>query len=294
MMITLTRKVDPRFEKVPLEKRLSIGYENLDERVECLPIRRENLTALADEHISHARWQTWLEQTPEVEKLSTLCFVEAAAMRAAYFKLAQTPEVDQAISIPGFPTVRWNGNRILETGCINPADWIDAYFTAVVARDTASMDSLASFSIELMKQSATQSDAVMYSLVEVFQAYHHGSSDYGDKLISTMAALREDGDDWCLFVGMGMLETFAALTTDIGYDFNEVLAKNLQLQERYRIEEAGEHRIAVQSFINIPLLGMACMWHDRGHELQVSGPFLPPALVDGRWLDEVKSGHYTR
>ncbi|QOD67476.1 immunity 49 family protein [Vibrio navarrensis] len=52
--------------------------------------------------------------------------------------------------------------------------------------------------------------------------------------------------------------------------------------------------IAVQSFINIPLLGMACMWHDRGNELQVSGPFLPPALVDGRWLDEVKSGRYTR
>ncbi|MCG3727554.1 immunity 49 family protein [Vibrio cincinnatiensis] len=293
-MITLTRKVDPRFEKIPLEKRLSYGYENLDERVECLPIRRENLTALADEHIFHARWQTWLEPTPEMEKLSTLCFVEAAAMRAAYFKLAQTPEVEQAISIPGFPTVRWNGNRILETGCINPADWIDAYFTAVIARDTASMDSLASFSIELMKQSATQAGPVSYMLVEVFQAYHHQTPDYADKLLRTMDAAMKQGNDWALDIAMGMLETFAALTTDIGYDFNEVLAKNLQLQERYYIEEAGEHRIAVQSFINIPLLGMACMWHDRGHELQVSGPFLPPALVDGRWLDEVKSGHYTR
>ncbi len=293
-MFILTRNVYPYFENISLEERMSDAEDDLDKRVRRISIRRENLTALADDHIDHVRWQTWLEQTPEVEKLSTLCFVEAAAMRAAYFKLAQTPEVEQAISIPGFPTVRWNGNRILETGCINSADWIDAYFTAVIARDTASMDSLASFSVDLMKQSATQSDAVMYSLVEVFQAYHRGSSDYGDKLISTMAELRADGDDWCLFVGMGMLETFAALTTDIGYDFNQVLAKNLQLQERYRIEEAGEHRIAVQSFINIPLLGMACMWHDRGNELQVSGPFLPPALVDGRWLDEVKSGRYTR
>lgn len=293
-MIILTRKADPSFDTIPLEERVFDGDENLDERVECFPIRRENLTALADEHIFYARWQTWLEQTPEVEKLSTLCFVEAAAMRAAYFKLAQTPEVEQEISIPGFPTVHWNGNRILETGCINPADWIDAYFTAVVARDTASMDSLASFSVDLMKQSATQADAVMYSLVEVFQAYHHSSSDYGDKLIRTMAELRADGDDWCLFVGMGMLETFAALTTDIGYDFNQVLAKNLQLQERYAIQENGPNYIAVESFINIPLLAMACMWHDRGNELQVSGPFLPPALVDGRWLDEVKSGRYTR
>lgn len=293
-MITLTRKVDPRFEKIPLEKRLSYGYENLDERVECLPIRRENLTALADEHIFHARWQTWLEQTPEVEKLSTLCFVEAAAMRAAYFKLAQTPEVEQAISIPGFPTVHWNGNRILETGCINPADWIDAYFTAVVARDIASMESLASFSVDLMKQSVTQAGPVSYMLVEVFQAYHHQTPDYADKLLRTMDAAMKQGNDWALDIAMGMLETFAALTTDIGYDFNQVLAKNLQLQERYAIQENGPNYIAVESFINIPLLAMACMWHDRGNELQVSGPFLPPALVDGRWLDEVKSGRYTR
>ncbi|HDY7832554.1 TPA: immunity 49 family protein [Vibrio vulnificus] len=293
-MIILTRKADPSFETIPLDEQLSGGYNTLDKRIRRISIRRENLTSIPDQLIFHARWQTWLEQTPEVEKLSTLCFVEAAAMRAAYFKLAQPPEVEQAISILGFPTVRWNGKGIKEAGTVHPVRWIDAYFTAVVARDTASMDSLASFSIDLMKQSATQADAVMYSLVEVFQAYHHSSSDYGDKLIRTMAELRADGDDWCLFVGMGMLETFAALTTDIGYDFNEVLAKNLQLQERYRIEEAGEHRIAVQSFINIPLLGMACMWHDRGNELQVSGPFLPPALVDGRWLDEVKSGRYTR
>jgi hypothetical protein len=293
-MITLTRNVDPSFETIPLDEQLSGGYNTLDKRIRRISIRRENLTSIPDQLIFHSRWQTWLEQTPEVEKLSTLCFVEAAAMRAAYFKLAQTPEVEQAISILGFPTVRWNGKGIKEAGTVHPVRWIDAYFTAVVARDTTSMDSLASFSIDLMKQSATQADAVMYSLVEVFQAYHHSSSDYGDKLIRTMAELRADGDDWCLFVGMGMLETFAALTTDIGYDFNQVLAKNLQLQERYHIEEAGEHRIAVQSFINIPLLGMACMWHDRGNELQVSGPFLPPALVDGRWLDEVKSGRYTR
>lgn len=293
-MFILTRNVYPYFENISLEERMSDAEDDLDKRVRRISIRRENLTALADDHIDHARWQTWLEPTPEVEKLSTLCFVEAAAMRAAYFKLAQTPEVEQAISIPGFPTVHWNGNRILETGCINPADWIDAYFTAVVARDTASMDSLASFSVDLMKQSVTQAGPVSYMLVEVFQAYHHQTPDYADKLLRTMDAAMKQGNDWALDIAMGMLETFAALTTDIGYDFNQVLAKNLQLQERYAIQENGPNYIAVESFINIPLLAMACMWHDRGNELQVSGPFLPPALVDGRWLDEVKSGRYTR
>lgn len=293
-MIILTRKADPSFDTIPLEERVFDGDENLDERVECFPIRRENLTALADEHIFYARWQTWLEQTPEVEKLSTLCFVEAAAMRAAYFKLAQTPEVEQAITILGFPTVHWNGKGIKEAGTVHPARWIDAYFTAVVARDTTSMDSLASFSVDLMKQSTTQAGPVSYMLVEVFQAYHHQTPDYADKLLRTMDAAMKQGNDWALDIAMGMLETFAALTTDIGYDFNQVLAKNLQLQERYAIQENGPNYIAVESFINIPLLAMACMWHDRGNELQVSGPFLPPALVDGRWLDEVKSGRYTR
>ncbi|WP_029813937.1 Imm49 family immunity protein, partial [Vibrio parahaemolyticus] len=55
---------------------------------------------------------------------------------------------------------------------------------------------------------------------------------------------------------------FAALTTNIGYDFEEVLVKNLQFQEKYHLRELGPDRIGIRTFINFPLLGMAYMFTD--------------------------------
>ncbi|KOE80867.1 hypothetical protein ACS91_22110, partial [Vibrio parahaemolyticus] len=72
------------------------------------------------------------------------------------------------------------------------------------------------------------------------------------------------------------------------------LVKNLQLQEKYHLRELGPDRIGIRTFINFPLLGMACMWYDKGHRLSVETDWLPPYLVEGRWLEDVKAGKITR
>ncbi|WP_192845661.1 immunity 49 family protein, partial [Vibrio parahaemolyticus] len=98
-----------------------------------------------------------------------------------------------------------------------------------------------------------------------------------------------------LEIAMGILETFAALTTDIGYDFEEVLIKNLQFQEQYQMRlDAPKKLISIETFISFPLLGMACMWYDKGNCLSVETGWLPPYLVEGRWLEDVKAGKITR
>ncbi|WP_269060582.1 hypothetical protein [Vibrio cidicii] len=38
-----------------------------------------------------------------------------------------------SMTIPGLPTVRWNGKGMKEADMVHPTRWIDAYFTAVVA-----------------------------------------------------------------------------------------------------------------------------------------------------------------
>ncbi|TOH50049.1 hypothetical protein CGI80_12655, partial [Vibrio parahaemolyticus] len=76
--------------------------------------------------------------------------------------------------------------------------------------------------------------------------------------------------------------------------FEEVLVKNLQFQEKYHLRELGPDRIGIRTFINFPLLGMACMWYDKGNRLSVETGWLPPYLVEGRWLEEVKAGKITR
>ncbi|EIZ9932566.1 immunity 49 family protein, partial [Vibrio parahaemolyticus] len=130
--------------------------------------------------------------------------------------------------------------------------------------------------------------------VDVIQSFHNRTSDYPDKLVAAMDAAVAQGDNWALEIAMGILETFAALTTNIGYDFEEVLVKNLQFQEKYHLRELGPDRIGIRTFINFPLLGMACMWYDKGNRLSVETGWLPPYLVEGRWLEEVKAGNITR
>ena len=135
-----------------------------------------------------------------------------------------------------------------------------------------------------MKQSSTTAGPVSYLLVELFQAYHHGDSNFPALLQQAMNAAMAQNDDWALGIAMGYLETFAALTTDIGYDFNEVLAKNLICQEKYWIKAKDKDVVPVVSFIPIELLGMACMWHDKGNKVTVESNSLPRFLIEGTYL----------
>ncbi|EMF8837407.1 immunity 49 family protein [Vibrio parahaemolyticus] len=266
----------------------------LDKRKEGLKIRRENLVSFGDFAIDQVRWYTWFQTSHEDEQICTLRLYETSLMGVWYHRLAMNPNDELTIKILDYPEVKWDGEGILKTGCINPNRWIDIYFTSTIVRDKPSLDALASFPISLMKQSSTKAGELSYMLVDVIQSFHNRTSDYPDKLVAAMDAAVAQGDNWALEIAMGILETFAALTTNIGYDFEEVLVKNLQFQEKYHLRELGPDRIGIRTFINFPLLGMACMWYDKGHRLSIETGWLPPYLVEGRWLEDVKAGKITR
>lgn len=291
----LERSANPKLTPELIQGYNSDINEDLDTRKEVICIRRENLVALSDEAFELVRWYSWFPQSIENEQTGTLCLYEASLMRAFYHQLAIKPDEAQSIQIPGYPEVTWKGDGILKTGCLHPNRWLDAYFTSVIVRDKPSMDLLANFPISLMKQSSTKAGELSYMLVDVIQSYHNRTSDYPDKLVVAMDAAVAQGDDWALEIAMGILETLAALTTDIGYDFEEVLVKNLQFQEQYQMRlDTPKNLISIETFISFPLLGMACMWYDKGNRLSVETGWLPPYLVEGRWLEEAKAGRITR
>ncbi|WP_182026531.1 immunity 49 family protein [Vibrio rotiferianus] len=291
----LERSANPKLTPELIQGYNSDINEDLDTRKEVICIRRENLVALSDEAFELVRWYSWFPQSIENEQTGTLCLHEASLMRAFYHQLAIKPDEAQSIQIPGYPEVTWKGEGILKTGCLHPNRWLKAYFTSVIVRDKPSMDLLANFPISLMKQSSTKAGELSYMLVDVIQSYHNRTSDYPDKLAVAMDAAVVQGDDWALEIAMGILETLAALTTDIGYDFEEMLVKNLQFQEQYQMRlDAPKNLISIETFISFPLLGMACMWYDKGNRLSVETGWLPPYLVEGRWLEDVKAGKITR
>ncbi|MGI2169977.1 immunity 49 family protein [Shewanella sp. MF05960] len=283
----LNRNYTPNFKNVSLERRLLTSRSRIDRCSINIIKNRDNLLRYAQEYINFSRWLTWEVQTPEIENESASGLRYASKMYAAFLKLAQYPEQDLTFKIYDLPEVTWNGKGMLESGRAAPSQWIDAYFLAVITRDTESMDSLANFPIETMKQSATQAGPVSYKLVEVFQAYHHSKADYPKLLDECMGMAVKQNDDWAIYIAFGYLETLAALspaTFDVGCDFNEALAKNVQAQERYHISEAGPDHAPVDSFIPLQLLGMACMWHDMGNEVTVESDSLPRFLIEGKYF----------
>ncbi|HCG5239441.1 TPA: immunity 49 family protein [Vibrio parahaemolyticus] len=293
--VRIERNVNPKLTPELVQGYSSDINRDLDMRKDVINVRRENLVALSDEAFEQVRWYTWLPHSIENEQTGTLCLYEASLMRAFYHQLAMRPDEPQSIQLPGYPEVIWKGEGILKTGCLHPNRWLDAYFTSVIVRDKPGMDLLANFPISLMKQSATKAGELSYMLLDVIQAFHNRTSDYPDKLVAAMDAAIAQGDDWALEIAMGILETFAALTTDIGYDFEEVLIKNLQFQEQYQMRlDAPKKLISIETFISFPLLGMACMWYDKGNCLSIETGWLPPYLVEGRWLEDVKAGKITR
>ncbi|HHK8519892.1 TPA: immunity 49 family protein [Vibrio parahaemolyticus] len=289
------RKADPELSESGVYSEKEFINKILDQRKEGLKIRRENLVSLGDFAIDQVRWYTWFQASHEDEQICTLRLYETSLMGACYHRLAIFPNETLTVQILGYPEVTWDGEGILEIGFICPSMWLDAYFISTIVRDRPSMDVLANFPISLMKQSATKAGELSYMLVDVIQSFHNRRSDYPDKLVAAMDAAIAQGDDWALEIAMGILETFAALTTDIGYDFEEVLIKNLQFQEQYQMRlDAPKKLISIETFISFPLLGMACMWYDKGNCLSVETGWLPPYLVEGRWLEDVKVGKITR
>ncbi|MBH0055419.1 immunity 49 family protein [Pseudoalteromonas sp. SWXJZ94C] len=284
----IKRKYDPEFDKyVPLEEWLRFPRGEIKETPEFFGDYRDNLVRCADERLKLARWLTWNVQTPKIENESATGLRYASKMYASFLKLAQYPEQEQTFRIYDLPEVKWNGKGMLEAGRAAPSKWIEAYFLAVITRDTESMDSLANFPVETMKKSATQAGPVSYKLVEVFQAYHHSKADYPKLLDECMGMAVKQNDDWAIYIAFGYLETLAALspaTFDVGCDFNEALAKNVQAQERYHINEAGPDHAPVDSFLPLQLLGMACMWHDMGNEVTVECDSLPRFLIEGTYF----------
>ncbi|HAS6986440.1 TPA: hypothetical protein I7283_16885 [Vibrio parahaemolyticus] len=289
------RKANPELSESGVSSEKEFINKILDQRKEGLKIRRENLVSFGDFAIDQVRWYTWFQTSHEDEQICTLRLYETSLMGACYHRLAMNPNDELTIKILDYPEVKWDGEGILKTGCINPNRWIDMYFISTIVRDRPSLDALANFPISLMRQSSTKAGELSYMLVDVIQSFHHRTADYPDKLVAAMDAAVAQGDDWALEIAMGILETFAALTTDIGYDFEEVLIKNLQFQEKYQMRlDKPEDLISIETFISFPLLGMACMWYDKGNRLSVETGWLPPYLVEGCWLEDVKAGKITR
>ncbi|WP_419655878.1 hypothetical protein Dvar_49880 [Desulfosarcina variabilis str. Montpellier] len=245
---------------------------------------RDNILTLGEDSLRLARHLSY-RRSEENDRLAVEWLRYGSKAYAAYFELAREPEKEQTVQILDLPPVTWNGRGILEGGRVFPTRWQTAYFLAAVMRDRESMDSLARFPVEILRQSATKNSEAEYLLVEALQSLHLGRSDYGSKLMDFSSSVDlQNADDWLLDITLGKFETLLAFTTNRDADFNEMLAKNLAAHCTYYERNTPEDQAPVKSWIAIELLCMACMVYDRGEPVTVESDYIPRFLLEGTYL----------
>ncbi|MDG9670847.1 immunity 49 family protein [Hahella sp. CR1] len=241
----------------------------------------DNVLNLATDCLRKTRLATLLVNN-EVHEAEGAADIQLAAKAfAAYFQLAQHPEVDQTILLPGCSQVVHNGVGIIENGRVFPERWQEAYYTAVVARDKVSMDSLAAFPIDILRSSATKSIEAEYVLVEVLQSLHFKRDTFIPLINKASELAVADGSDKALDITMGKIELLLALATNLGLDFNETLEKNLVSHIGFYEAHQEDDVAPVESYIPMELLGMAVQWFDAGNDLTVESDYLPKYCIEG-------------
>ncbi|MEE1675021.1 immunity 49 family protein [Agarivorans aestuarii] len=278
-MIKVARAYQHDFEMFPIEDELESPRRRISKIPQNIPRKRDNLLSISGAFVTLARWLAWLP-SPEHDQEAFAGLQKAAKMQCAYFMLAQGGEQSQTIEIEGLPTVTWDGKDILRTGFINVTRWMDAYFLAMLVRDQASMDKLANFPVALFRQGPTISGECSHMMVATIVAWHHNQADYPQKLIATMQAINANGEDWAIELAGGIMETMMAATTDMDVNFDEVLAKNLALQEKYDMKNG----IPIDAFLSLPLVALAGLRHDNGHAVNVESPMAPRFYIEGTYL----------
>ncbi|MBU6951960.1 immunity 49 family protein [Hahella sp. HN01] len=242
--------------------------------------KSDNVLSVAQESLAKAREITLLDNS-SYDQAGAEAIKLSAKAYAAYFTLAQNPDTTIDISLSGCGEAQLNGAGIVENGRIFPERWQEAYFTAVVARDRESMNSLASFPLSLLRSSATKSIEAEYVLVEALQSFHFRRDDFVPLINKASELAVAEGSDKALDITMGKIELLLALATNLGLDFNEVLEKNLKALIEFFEARCEEDVAPVQSFIPMELLGMAVLWFDAGNDLTVESDYLPKYCIEG-------------
>ncbi|MFC9812169.1 immunity 49 family protein [Streptomyces virginiae] len=225
---------------------------------------------------------------PEAVLLETWeSWLLAMQVHSAVFAAASTDQASVTCKI------RQEERQLESTGpqfYLNPGTWVDAFYLAVICRETDRLDMLARVPVSLLRDCGGVADDYAYAWVETLQSFWLRRDDLRTHLVravdlSTPEHARVlDGEEMSKLQYPPIMMLYRFLRKDPA-GFNEALADAVRWHKEYWT--ADEDRMQnIHGVVAIAPLAIACLAKANGIPVEVETDYLPQALLDFGWRGE--------
>lgn len=173
---------------------------------------------------------------------------------------------------------------------LNAGTWLNAFFLALICRETARLDMLAQVPASLLRDCGGVLDEYVYAWVETLRSFWLRRDDVSQHLVRAVDLSAPEGTHVLDAETMGKLEyppimMFYRYLRNDAAGFNEALNDALRWHKEYWT--ADEDRTQnIEGAVAIAPLAMACLAKANGIPIEVESGYLPSALLDFAWRGE--------
>ncbi|MEU9318843.1 immunity 49 family protein [Streptomyces sp. NPDC048295] len=173
---------------------------------------------------------------------------------------------------------------------LNAGTWLNAFFLALICRETARLDMLARVPLSLLRDCGGVLDEYVYSWVETLQSFWLRRDDVSQHLVRAVDLSAPEATHILDAETMGKLEyppimMFYRYLRNDSAGFNEALNDALRWHKEYWT--ANEDRAqTIEGVVAIAPLAVACLAKANGIPIEVESGYLPNALLDFAWRGE--------
>lgn len=214
--------------------------------------------------------------------------VRALQAGAAMFLAAATPEGEEIEFRFGEDTIRRQATG--PTGDVDAIAWLKTMYLAIIARDRARAELLATVPLDMVRQAEPRYDEFVFSWIRALRRHTLGGDDLIDTVLAAMRGAEPGGEDGLPADAIQRLyyppiELFYRYTQREKTHFADSLHTALDLHRRFWAgqESSARHQ---EGFVALAPLAMACLAHDAGMPVEVASEYLPHHLVTGTWVGE--------
>ncbi|MEU6893459.1 immunity 49 family protein [Streptomyces sp. NPDC046557] len=173
---------------------------------------------------------------------------------------------------------------------LNAGTWIQAFYLALICRETARLDMLAKVPVSLLRECGGVMDDYVYAWVETLQSFWLRRDDLREHLVRAVDLSAPEAARILDAETMGKLQyppimMFYRYLRNDAAGFNEALGDALRRHKEYwTVDE--DRRENIEGVVAIAPLAIACLARANGIPIEYESGYLPKALLEFAWRGE--------
>ncbi|MEU1120919.1 MULTISPECIES: immunity 49 family protein [unclassified Streptomyces] len=230
------------------------------------------------------------EVDPDAEEFETWeAWVTAMQLGSAQFVMATAPEGSTVTC-----RIKEKEWHLPATGAqphVNAHFWIQAFYLAMICRENERLTEMARVPVSLLRDSGATFEEYIYSWVETLQCFWLGQEDVSTHLVVALdgtgpdSARHVDQEQMSMVLYPPIILFYRYLRGDHA-QFNEALTDAIRWHKSYWSGD-DDRAMSSEGYVALGPLAIACLARDKGFPIEVDSEYLPKALLNHAWGDEI-------